>query len=287
MRRFLLFLIIPFLFTCAKEQPKTAWLILNEWDLNKNPNVSTGAQGEMTHALTQAFVNMDGKMLGVFSLPAKIPVVGEGDHDFIIIPGVKNNGISATKKRYPFLEQFAKSINLKVNDTVSVTPTTQYFEELQFHIEDFESTTFKFDTSEESTAELKKGNDPEVLKWGNYYGEIILNDQDSLISIISTFGESLPKQAAEVYLELDFMNTNSAVTSVISYGNGTYFNDPNIQLNPQNANEAYWKHIYIDLKEIISTRNTSPINEIALTAVIDELGTEKYVYIDNVKIIHF
>ncbi|MEX1192393.1 MAG: hypothetical protein WEA99_10500 [Brumimicrobium sp.] len=286
MKRFLLFLVIPFLFTCAKEQPKTAWLILNEWKLNENPNVSNGAQGEMTHAITQAFVNMDGKMLGVFSLPAKIPVVGEGDHEFVIIPGVINNGISATKKRYPFLEQFTETISLKVNDTVSVTPSTQYYEELKFHIEDFESTTYKFDVSEESTAELNKANDPEVLKWGNYYGEILLNNQDSLISIVSTFGESLPKQAAEVYVELDYMNTNSAVTSVISYGNNTYFNDPFIQLNPQNEGEAYWKHIYLDLKEIISTRSTSPFNEFSLSAVLDELGTEKYVYIDNIKIIH-
>jgi hypothetical protein len=227
---------------------------------------------------------MDGQVLGSFSLPAKVPIIGEGSHSFIIIPGVKNNGISATKRRYPFLKQYSETINLIKHDTVHMFPTAMYFKELTFKIEDFEDATIDFEAASSSTASIVKGDDPQYLQWGNAYGEVLLSDSNSLLSIVSEIVGSMPKQGAEVYLELDFINTNSVLTSVISYGNGTYFDDPYIQLNPQDNPE--WKHIYIDLKEIVSTRASSPFNEVSFNITLDEAGTNKFVYLDNIKIIH-
>lgn len=276
-------LIVTLLLGCAKEQPQASWIILNSWSLNENPNAQSD-EGEMSHDISQAFVNMDGKILGAFELPAKIPVIGEGEHNFIIIPGIINNGISATKKRYPFMEQFELTANLIKGDTITINPETQYFEDLNFLIEDFESPSIKFDYANESDVQLTREDDPTVLKWGGYYGSIVLNNADSLFSGVTTFGEVLPKQGADVYLELDYMNSNSMLTGVVSYGNGTYFEDPNIQLNPQE--NPVWKHIYIDLKEIISFRTNSPFADMSFTAVLDELGTEKFVYLDNIKVIY-
>lgn len=284
MKRFYILFVIPFLFTCAKKQPEASWLIIEPWELEANPDVGPNDHGALTHNITEAFVNMDGQIIGTFSLPAKIPIIGEGEHDFIIIPGVKNNGISATKKRYPFMEQYSERINLVKHDTVHMSPTTMYFKELTFKIEDFEDATIKFEEGSESTATITKGDDPQYLQWGNSYGEILLNDSNSFLSIVSEFVGSMPKQGAEVYLELDFLNTNSVLTSVVSYGNSTYFDDPFIQLNPQN--NPTWKHIYIDLKEIVSTRSSSPFNEVSFILNLDEVGTNKFVLLDNIKIIH-
>lgn len=282
-RTYILFL-IPFLFNCAKKQPDASWLIINQWDLVVNPEVGPNNQGALTHNISEAFVNMDGQILGTFSLPAKIPVIGEGEHDFIIIPGVENNGISATKRRYPFLQQYTETKTLIKNDTVIMSPKTMYYKDLTFKIEDFEEPTIKFEKSTLSTAKLVKGDDPEYLRWGNFYGAIELNDTDSLISIVSEFVGSMPKKGSEVYLEFDYINTNSALTSVISYGNGTYFDDPFIQVNPQ-VNPV-WKHIYLDLKEIVSTRSTSIFNEVSFIVNLDEPGTSKFIYLDNIKVIH-
>jgi hypothetical protein len=284
MKRFYILFIIPFLFTCAKKQPEVSWLIIEPWELVANPEVGPNDHGALTQNITDAFVNMDGQLLGAFSLPAKIPVIGEGQHDFIILPGVKNNGISATKKRYPFLQQYAATFNLVKHDTVHMIPKTMYFKELIFKIEDFEDATINFETSNESTASITKGDDPQYLQWGNSYGEILLDDSNSLLSIVSEFVGSMPKQGAEVYLEFDFLNTNSALTSVISYGNGNFWDDPYIQLNPQE--NPVWKHIYIDLKEIVSTRSTSPFNEVSFIVQLDQAGTNKFVLLDNIKIIH-
>lgn len=272
-------------FSCAKDQPEVAWLKIDKWDLVANPDAEN-PQGELSHNLNQVFVNMDGKSLGMYELPAKIPIIGDGAHEFVLIPGIIVNGIGETKKRYPFAEQFKEIITLKKNDTVSVSPKTRYYSALNFLIEDFESPSMQVDVATESTATLGRSSDPEILVWGNKYGDIQLNDADSSISFVTNFQTVLPKLGAEVFLEFDYMNTNSMLTSTIAYGNGNYHENPYIIVAPQAENEAKWKHAYIDLKENISYHQTTPINEVQFTLILDELGTSKYFYIDNIKLIY-
>src|SRR5690554_2177628 len=95
------YIFIPLIFilaSCAKEQPQVSWLKIEKWELVQNNNADN-YQGELTHDLSQVFVNMDGKSLGVFELPVKIPIIGEGTHDFVLIPGIVNNGIDRKSTR--------------------------------------------------------------------------------------------------------------------------------------------------------------------------------------------
>ena len=285
-RHLLLVFLITILFSCVKENPNVAWLKIDKWDLLPNPDANN-PEGELTHDFSQVFLNMDGKSLGAYQLPAKVPIIAkEGPHEFVMQVGIINNGISNTKKRYPFTKNFTKTITLKQNDTVSVTSSTQYYPSIHFLIEDFESPSMQLDVSTESSATLGRNNDPAILQWGNKYGEVLLNNTDSLISIITTFGYVLPKSGSEVYLEFDYMNTNSMLTGVISHGNGNFFVDPFVQINPQVKEKAVWKHVYLDLMEIISYRYNTPFNEAQFTIALDKKGAHKYFYIDNIKLIY-
>jgi hypothetical protein len=278
-------LVTLLLFNCAKEQPKVSWLRIESFVLEENL-FAQNDQGELTHALTEAFVNMDGKYLGAFQLPIKIPIIGEGQHEILILPGVINNGISGTKRRYPFVEPYTVSVNLLLEDTISITPRTRYYKETKFLIEDFENAILKVQTDGSSQASIVKANDPDVLQWGNSYGAIHLNPTDSVFIGYTNFLQSLPKQGAEVYLEMDYMNSNSMMTSVISYSATSFNDDIHIQLNPQQE-PAVWKHIYLDLKEIISFRMSATTNEQGFAAVLDEAGTTKYIYLDNIKVVYY
>lgn len=284
-RIFILLFTTLLLFSCKKDQPEVAWLKIDKWILNSNGNAQN-PQGELSHNLSHVFVNMDGQSLGVFELPAKIPIIDKGNHEFVLIPGVKNNGSSKTIKRYPFFEQYKGTINLVKNDTVYFDPSTKYYSSLKFLIEDFESPSMQLDVSTQSTATLGRNNDPNILVWGNKYGEVKLDDSSSLISFVTNFQTVLPKLGTEVYLEFDFMNTNSLLTSTIAYGNGNYEEDPYVIVPPQKEGKAEWKHIYIDLKENISYHQTTPINEVQFTILLDEAGTSKYFYIDNIKLVY-
>lgn len=278
------FLVFLLLFSCAKEQPKVSWLRIESFVLEENL-FAQNDQGELTHSFTEAFVNMDGKYLGAFQLPIKIPIIGEGQHEILILPGVINNGISGTKRRYPFVEPYTVNVNLLLEDTISITPVTRYYKETRFLIEDFESAVLKLETDGSSLASVVKADDPAILQWGNSYGAILLNPTDSLFIGYTNFGQSLPKQGAEVYLEMDYMNSNSLLTSVLSFSSSTFNDDIHIQINPQDV--PVWKHIYLDLKEIISFRMSSTTNEQGLTAILDESGTSKYIYLDNIKVVYY
>ncbi|MEX1193294.1 MAG: hypothetical protein WEA99_15085 [Brumimicrobium sp.] len=284
MRKIFINVVCIFVFLgCAKKQPTTSWLVLEKWNLVPNENVNQQDVGELTHNFTEAFVNINGEFIGVFELPAKIPVLESGECDVVITPGVRNNGISATKKRYPFVENFSAKVLINESDTSQVELFTKYYEDVKFLIEDFESASLKIEEDESSQVSLEKEDNNEILEWGNYYGSIHLTSEDSLYVGVTTFNTNLPKQGSEVYLEIDYRNSNSLLTSVLSVGSGSVIQDPYIQLNPQETPK--WKKIYIDLKEIVSTRSNAYINEIVLTAVKDQGLNNSHVYLDNVKIV--
>ncbi len=270
-------------FACVKEQPKVSWLYIEKWELLQNP-LAQNDQGEMSHNFNQVFLNMDGKVIGAFELPAKVPIIGEGTKEFVLLPGVIQNGINDRKVRYPFVEPYTVSMELKLEDTVKMFPTTRYYSDIQFLIEDFENPAVSLIKDESSAANIVRDNNSEYLKWGNFYGRIDLNDQDSIFLGYTNFGVSLPKQGREVFMELDFMNTNTLATSVISYSATTFHDDIHVQLNPRE--EKVWRHIYIDLKEIVSNRPQATVNEQGFIAILDEAGASNFILLDNIKIIY-
>ena len=280
-----LFFLIPLLFfACTKEQDKVSWLKIEKWELLPNPN-NNNNEGELTHNLNQVFISMGGKFLGSFELPIKIPIIDEGTHDFVLIPGVVQNGINSTKTRYPFMEQYSTTLTLKLEDTVTMQPTTRYFDNIQFLIEDFENpVALNIETDQNSLVDIIASDDPAISKWGNYFGRIDLTKQDSLFIGYTNFGVSLPKQNANVFLEMDYMNSNSLATSVISYNSNELFDDVHIQLNPQS--NPHWRHIYLDLKEIITFRNQATVNEQGFVAILDSGNVDGFVYLDNIKVVY-
>src|SRR5690606_30346439 len=115
--------LISLLFSgCIKNNQDPSWIEISEWDLQENPN-SANQTGVLTSNITDAWVYMDGDVVGVFELPVKLPLLKDGTHNFKIYPAVVNNGISATKKIYPFLEPYDITLDLVKNETVSISPT--------------------------------------------------------------------------------------------------------------------------------------------------------------------
>ena len=143
MKKIYLLVLLPLLFlsSCKKDDNTPAWLIIDHFDLVTN-EVSEGAN---SHGITDAWVFMDGQALGVFPLPARIPILAEGSHDFVIYAGVKMNGISDTRTKYPFYERHDLTLNLAKNEEFTVNPTITYKSNLQFKmIEDFEDVGVDF-----------------------------------------------------------------------------------------------------------------------------------------------
>ena len=285
--RYLLFCAISLfiLSSCVKNNPLPAWLEVNQWTLETNPN-SQYPTGELTHNFTDAWVFINGKVIGVFEVPFKIPVLMSGNVNIKIYPTVRNNGISATKKIFPFVEVYEINADLVANQTLTLNPTTRYFDAAQFWVEDFEDAAIKIENDPNSLSSLIAGNDPVILKWGNFYGQVNLNAIDSTW-VGYTAGEMYLPTFADVYLEIDYYNTNSVTTGLLAISSSSIKNNDNIQLNSQDPAEVKWKKIYIDLKELVSSSSSAAYFKQSFKAGLDSGDSDGLIILDNIKVVYF
>ena len=288
MRLFIYFISLFFLFSaCVKNNPDPAWLQVNEWTISANPSLSL-EEGELTENISEAWVYINDEVIGVFQVPFKIPILKEGNVTFKIFPAIKNNGISATKKIYPFLKEYIINGTLVKNQVYTINPTTQYKDNLEFWVEDFEDASFQI-TDDPNTSAANIDTDNIDLQWfnGNAYGKVVLNAEDS--TWIAFTGEPymiLPK-GQECYLEIDYKVTNTVTTGLIYVTSESTTNNVNIRLNAQKPDVAVWKKIYIDLRELIGNSPSGSVFSQSFISSLDEGNTEGIILIDNIKVIHF
>ncbi len=286
MKSFIYILLFCFISSsCVKNNPDPSWISVSKWSLISNQN-ATSPQGVLSESFTDAYVFVDGKMMGIFEMPFKIPLLKRGSVNLKIYPVIKNNGISATKKIYPFMEPYELNVVLEQNKTFEIKPVTYYNSATQFWIEDFEDATIKIENDIDSKVQIHSEDDPLILKYGNYYGKISLSASDSLWLGRTSGGLHLPI-GKEVYLEIDYHNTNSLTTGLIVVSPSGVSDNPNIQLNKQDSESVQWKKIYIDLKELVSYNTTASYYEISFKALFDAGLSSSNIYLDNIKIVHF
>lgn len=286
-----IFFILPILllFGCVKNNPDPAWLEVTEWTLIQNSSLS-GMEGELTHNFSDAWVYINDEVIGVFEVPFKIPLLQSGTCTIKLFPTIRNNGIAATKKIYPFMEVFQVTTELIKNQTTTLNPVTKYNTNSQFSIEDFEDPLNLDIMADQNTSAIKSTPTSNIDLQpfnGNFYGFIELNSIDSTW-IASTQNQLLIPKGREAYLEIDYYNTNTLTTGIIYVkpDNSTQ-NNPNILLQSQNTPSIRWKKIYIDLKEVIGYSPNGSNFLQSFIARLDEGKNESEIRLDNIKVVYF
>lgn len=283
---------------CVKNNQDPAWIEITKWDLQSNSAVtpnSVNDPGVLSSNFSDAWIYMDGDLVGVFELPVKLPIIKDGAHTFKLYPAVQNNGISATKKIYPFVEPYEVIVDLVQNEVATINPNTRYYSNVEFWIEDFEDASIRITDGPSSLVQLEKVSGspiatPELN--GNSFGRISLTTSN-YIWIASTIANNngqlnmnLPR-GQEVYLEIDYHNTNELTTGVLAINtDGTTTDNRNIRLNPQTEN-VKWKKIYIDLREIVSASVNASYFEFSFQSILDSGDSSGEVNIDNIKAVYF
>jgi hypothetical protein len=286
MAKSLLILFSAFLLISCKEDITPSWLEIPAMNLTTDEPV----EGANSQSIDDAWVYMDGKALGVFELPARIPILDEGEHTFIIYAGVRELGINAYRVKYPFYNRYETTLTLIKGETVSVTPQITYKNNLRFEmIEDFESPGMYIEDAYNSLASLvflTEADAPDTVKYGFRCGAIHLTETDSLYKGVTSQFLDLPKNE-DVYVEIDYMNNNTFVMSNIAQNSADFIEeDPLPGFNPMKSNETLkWKKMYIPLIENVSFRTTATSYELYFLAILDSGKTSGFIYIDNIKVI--
>ncbi|MBT5437778.1 MAG: hypothetical protein HOK92_01100 [Flavobacteriales bacterium] len=277
---FSLFILVS---SCVKNNPDPSWLEVNEWQLNSNIDLS-GLEGELTESITNAQVYIDDQLIGIFEVPFRIPILKTGAVNVKVYPVVINNGISATKKLYPFLEHYEIDAELVQNEDLVINPVTNYKSITNFWVEDFEDINNSIENDETSTTFLQLSNENLNSFNGNFYGKVVLNEVDSTWVANTTDQLAIPK-GSECYLEIDYYVTNDLYTGLLFVSPSVISNNVNVRLNGQAPENVVWKKIYIELKELISSSPNNTQFLQTFTAFLDEGKTEGLICIDNIKVL--
>lgn len=298
----LLFIILTVVLAgCHKEELKVAYLNFSE-ETTVTMDVSTFNQehgtnydaSELASIADQKFPDLwvyaNGTTLGTWEFPCKVPVIfNENDStNFIIYPGVKLNGISTMRPRYPFVVPYTMTTSFSNGEVMNVenitfkyAPTT-HFEFIENFSKDYNSV---FYPSTENGINFEHIADPDAPI--NRIGRISLTDSVMDFEVISsdmTFGNVLP---ADIFLEMDYrcdveaaeftvtMLVDKSTTSVTT-------SEPLVIANagPQ------WKKIYVNLTKSIHRNSTNAINyRVQLSGGRDD-SNPVHLYFDNIKVIY-
>lgn len=240
-------------------------------------------EGTESHLITDAWVYIDGQKCGVYELPCTFPVLYEGEHTIQILPGIKLNGIAATRAIYPFYTSYSTTTALVKDSIIAIKPNCQYESTLVFEmIEDFENGGVLFDELSQSDTTLERTSDPSQVFEGSYSGYVVLDSTDDLFLVKSVYSYNLPQANKYNFLELNFKTNNSIYIGVVSNESTQSIMHPIVVLNPTSE----WKKIYINLTPTVSRETDALSFSIFIGAEPDVDISKVEIYLDNIKLIH-
>ena len=206
------------------------------------------SEGTSSQRITDAWVYIDDEFLGAYELPAKLPVLKSGKHNVKIYPGIKRNGIAATRVSYEFYSPVIKILPFGLDSITrtGVLRTTYQATTLFSWKEDMEDVSLTLDTTQGSLAYIQRTAAGSPLTFeGNHSGMVVLDSIHDFFECETHLEYPIP--AAPVFLEMNFNTSNTMVVGVFSYGSTVLYQTPIITLNPTNGQ---WKKIYIDYPQL-------------------------------------
>jgi hypothetical protein len=244
-----------------------------------------GLQGSNASKITDAWIYVNDNPIGIFELPCKVPALNEGSCKVTVAPGIRTNGISATRSIYPFYKFYDVQVDLKPEIETKIIPTTTYFDSISFpyktNFDDIAGISLEA-TSKSDTTIFITTNPDEVFE-GNGSLKAIITKDTGYLEFRQVDPVILPKQGAIIFAELNF-KCNKPITVVL------YSNYPSSAPNIDNIislapTEGKWNKIYIDLTRFVST-NVNAINyRLYFNASKADNKGPLFLYMDNLKIV--
>jgi len=242
------------------------------------------SQGTAIHNITDAWVYIDGQLIGTFQLPATFPVLQKGSHTLIVLPGVKQDGIAFTRISYPFYQEITRTINLVPDSTLhlGILSTTYNAKTKFIWKEDFDDVAITIDTTAAATTKIQQTPSDSPLTLEGVHSAIVeLDTVGATFACVSHSTFTIPSSA--VFLEMNFnINTYLEVgVYVTAFG---YINQvPIMTLNPTNDK---WKKIYIDLTTTLNAYTGATTFRVYYY-LKNTTGDQYRILMDNIKVLSF
>lgn len=277
-----------FLSACAKwDKPEQipSYLKIDRIDLSV-----TSTQGTASHGIVDAWVYVNDQPVGVYNLPAVIPVLAEGNPKITIAPGIKNDGISNHRAKYPLMQDFTTyNVTLKSGQISTMTGITQpvvtYYPSPDIEIwnENFDNAAVDFVADPNSEAGVTFIGDSTIAFEGTGMGKIELASGFTYARVITSQTFNLPKLGKSVYVEMNY-NTNNSMAVGVQAITGT--ETVSIDNTVINASNGVWKKIYVNLTDLVSQNGSATSFKFIITISKQSGVTTVENYIDNFKVVY-
>lgn len=298
MKKLFTLLVSVALFTGCDREPATipSYLHIDAMDVVSDYPV----HGTASSNITTVWVEIDDEMIGVFELPAIVPVAKSGVHNLKLHAGINLNGIQSLRNIYEFYTVYEEDMNFVENEDVwpdaqNDSIATVTYNNATFYtyrpIEDFEGVSTAFEISPRADTGLSRTSDPDLVfndpslgETSTESGYALLPDQDFLFETITVEEfTDLPKGGANVYLEMNY-NIDAVVTvGVYRRIPGQVDQIPVVGLFPT---DGEWKKIYINLVTEVSAIPNAEGFRIFIGAINAEGNGEMDLLFDNIKLVY-
>jgi hypothetical protein len=246
-------------------------------------------EGTASHKITDAWVYVDDNLVGAFQLPARFPVLKQGIHKISVIPGVKKDGIAATRITYPFYSTITQQINLVPDSTISLgLLKTTYLSTTKFTWKEaFEnSVSMSLDTAKTSMVNINYTAIDDPLAFEGVSGIIKLDPVNNFFEVVTH--NYFPIPSSPVYLEMNFnTNTTFQVGVIIYTTDYIVYQSPVLNLAPtgNTLTSKTWKKIYVDLTTTLNTYQNSVNYKFYFGGFKDSTLNYATVLVDNFKLV--
>lgn len=240
-------------------------------------------QGTASHNISDAWVIVNGKLIGAFELPALVPVLESGLATVKVMAGIMQNGITATRIDYPFYAPIIKENFRLAPDSISlINGNVTYYQNTDFvWMEDFEGNLTLIKTSKSDTA-IKRTSDPAEVFEGKYSGKISLSELKPYYQGAMLDAVNLPRLNSPIYLEINYKLDNLITVGLFSQGLGEIREDPILNVNKS----TNWKKLYINLTPVVNRNTTALDFKVFIESTLGSELSNAEMYIDNIKLIH-
>jgi hypothetical protein len=244
---------------------------------------STLGQGSSTDRITDINVFINDQSLGIFELPALVPIQTTGKVNLKIRGVIYKNGKSNEKVDYPFYKTYQVDTNFVPEMRMELTPTITYETTAVFDDpwsgEDFEAGV-NFNYNPRSDTVFERVSDNQAFEGTS--GLAYLTEDMTLFEAWSSTFADIPRNGKAVWLEMDYKSTHQFGVSIFYNETSTQTQEAITIFNPR----ATYGKVYIELGTVFSTLSGA-FNYTLAIGFPKAKGETAQFYIDNVKLIRF
>jgi hypothetical protein len=268
--------------SCTKSDRVPAYV-----DLASVSVAASGATGSGSSKITDAWVSVDDRLIGVWEVPSRIPVLAEGSHKITVVPAIKRNGQFDDRLRYPFYTSWSAYLDLAKGTTATIAPQVAYDPVAEVWFEDFQDPFFRLSTTEASTATMQRytpAGSPDLDFIDNSPCGGFVLDQDHGYIRIQT-DEDFSANGGPVFLELDHRSDVLITVGVLYSIDGTSVAAPFLYLPPtlRSNGTMPWNKVYLDLSGVFNRAVSN--RDFYIEAELPASRSSAKVYLDNIKLV--